>query len=119
MKVSVIIPVRNEELLSKNIIELFENKLKETPYEIVFINDFSTDNTFLTLEKLIENKNQFKLYNNKRKGLGGAITEGINNSTVCLRTNSPIFGGHRFCLTASDLTRLRSAASSYCQQCMI
>ena len=53
MKVSVIIPVRNEELLSKNIIELFENKLKETPYEIVFINDFSTDNTFLTLEKLI------------------------------------------------------------------
>jgi len=93
MKVSVIIPVRNEELLSKNIIELFENKLKETPYEIVFINDFSTDNTFLTLEKLIENKNQFKLYNNKRKGLGGAITEGINNST-----------GELICIMMSDLS---------------
>ena len=93
MKVSVIIPVRNDELLSKNIIELFENKLKETPYEIVFINDFSTDNTFLTLEKLIENKNQFKLYNNKRKGLGGAITEGINNST-----------GELICIMMSDLS---------------
>jgi len=93
MKVSIIIPVRNEELLSKNIIELFENKLKEMPYEIVFINDFSTDNTFSTLEKLIENKNQFKLYNNKRKGLGGAITEGINNST-----------GELICIMMSDLS---------------
>jgi len=93
MKVSVIIPVRNEELLSKNIIELFENKLKEIPYEIVFINDYSTDNTFSTLEKLIKNKNQFKLYNNRRKGLGGAIIEGINNST-----------GELICIMMSDLS---------------
>jgi len=87
MKVSVIIPVRNEELLLKKIIEQLENKLKDLPYEIIFINDYSTDSTFSTLEKLIKNKNQFKLYNNKRKGLGGAINEGINNSTeelICI-----------------------------------
>ena len=87
MKVSVIIPVRNEELLLKKIIEQLENKLKDLPYEIIFINDYSTDSTFSTLEKLIKNKNQFKLYNNKKKGLGGAINEGINNSTeelICI-----------------------------------
>ena len=56
-------------------------------------NDFSTDNTFLTLEKLIENKNQFKLYNNKKKGLGGAIIEGINKSS-----------GESICIMMSDLS---------------
>ena len=66
MKVSIIIPIRNEEFLLKKIIEQLENKLKNLEYEIVLINDFSTDNTFLVLKKLIENKNQFKLYNNKK-----------------------------------------------------
>ena len=51
MKVSVIIPVRNEELLLKKIIEQLENKLKDLPCEIIFINDYSTDSTFSTLEK--------------------------------------------------------------------
>ena len=93
MKVSVIIPVRNEELLLDKIVEQLENKLKDLPCEIIFINDYSNDNTFLTLERLIKNKNQFKLCNNKRKGLGGAITEGINNST-----------GELICIMMSDLS---------------
>ena len=93
MKVSIIIPIRNEEFLLKKIIEQLENKLKNLEYEIVLINDFSTDNTFLVLKKLIENKNQFKLYNNKKKGLGGAITEGINNSSCEL-----------ICIMMSDLS---------------
>ena len=93
MKVSIIIPIRNEEFLLKKIIEQLENKLKNLEYEIVLINDFSTDNTFLVLKKLIENKNQFKLYNNKKKGLGVAITEGINNSS-----------GELICIMMSDLS---------------
>ena len=93
MKVSVIIPVRNEELLLKKIIEQLENRLKDIIYEIVFVNDYSNDNTLSTLEKLIENKNQFKLCDNKKKGLGGAITEGISNST-----------GEFICIMMSDLS---------------
>ena len=50
MKVSIIIPIRNEEFLLKKIIEQLENKLKNLEYEIVLINDFSTDNTFLVLK---------------------------------------------------------------------
>ena len=73
MKVSIVIPIRNEELVLEKIIEQLENKLKNLPYEIVFINDFSTDNTFLKAQGLIVNKKQINLYNNNRKGLGGAI----------------------------------------------
>ena len=93
MEVSIIIPIRNEELILKKIIEQLESKLKSLSCEIVLINDFSTDNTFSTLEKLIENKNQFKLYNNKKKGLGGAIIEGINKSS-----------GESICIMMSDLS---------------
>jgi len=93
MKVSIIIPIRNEELILKKIVEQLENKLESLNCEIILINDFSTDNTFSTLEKLIKNKNQFKLYNNKKKGLGGAITEGINRSS-----------GESICIMMSDLS---------------
>jgi len=93
MKVSIIIPVRNEELLINKIVEQLENKLESLPYEIVFINDFSTDNTTNILKRIIEHKTQFKIYDNKRKGLGGAITEGINKSS-----------GEAVCVMMSDLS---------------
>ena len=93
MKVSIIIPIRNEEIVLKNIIQQLENKLESLPFEVIFINDFSTDNTFFILEKLLQNKNQFRLYNNQNKGLGGAITEGINKAT-----------GEFVCIMMSDLS---------------
>tara|TARA_B100000470_G_scaffold220151_1_gene208151 strand:+ start:666 stop:1376 length:711 start_codon:yes stop_codon:yes gene_type:complete len=93
MKVSIIIPVRNEELLINKIVEQLENKLESFPYEIIFINDFSTDSTANVLKRIIEPKTQFKIYDNKRKGLGGAITEGINKSS-----------GEAICIMMSDLS---------------
>ena len=93
MKVSIIIPIRNEEIILKYIIRELENKLENLPFEVIFINDFSTDNTFSILEKLLQNKNQFRLYNNERKGLGGAVTEGINKAN-----------GEFVCIMMSDLS---------------
>ena len=93
MKVSIIIPIRNEEIILKNIIRELENKLENLPFEVIFINDFSTDNTFSILEKLLQNKNQFRLHNNQKKGLGGAIAEGINKAT-----------GEFVCIMMSDLS---------------
>ena len=94
MSLSIIIPVFNEEdQIKVTLKKLLKIKKKINNFEIILINDFSTDNTFSTLEKLIENKNQFKLYNNKKKGLGGAIIEGINKSS-----------GESICIMMSDLS---------------
>ena len=45
MKLSIVIPVRNEEVVIKKIIDQLEYELKNLPYEIIFINDFSTDDS--------------------------------------------------------------------------
>ena len=93
MKVSVIIPVRNEELLIKKIIDQLENELKNLSHEIIFINDFSTDNTFKIIEEVIKTKDTINLYENTKRGLGGAITEGINKAE-----------GEAVCIMMSDLS---------------
>ena len=93
MKVSVIIPVRNEELLIKKIIDQLENELKNLPHEIIFINDFSTDNTSKIIEEVIKTKDTINLYENAKRGLGGAITEGINKAE-----------GEAICIMMSDLS---------------
>ena len=93
MKLSIIIPLRNEEFLIKKIVDQLQSKLKIIPYEIIFINDFSTDNTAKVTKELIKTKPQINIYDNKKKGLGGTITEGINKAT-----------GEVICIMMSDLS---------------
>ena len=87
MKLSIVIPVRNEEIVIKKIIDQLEYELKNLPYEIIFINDFSTDDSPRLIKEIIKKKEQISLYDNKKRGLGGAITEGINKAkgeAVCI-----------------------------------
>ena len=87
MKLSILIPVRNEEIVIKKIIDQLEYELKNLPYEIIFINDFSTDDSPRLIKEIIKTKEQISLYDNKKIGLGGAITEGINRAkgeAVCI-----------------------------------
>jgi len=93
MKLSIIIPIRNEEHGVKKIINQLQNELKSLPYEIIFINDFSTDNTAVVTEEIIKNKVEISLYSNERKGLGGAINLGINKAM-----------GEAVCIMMSDLS---------------
>jgi len=93
MKLSIIIPIRNEELLVKKIVDQLKTKLKNLPYEIIFINDFSTDNTNEVVEGLIKENPETNIFNNKKKGLGGAITLGINKAS-----------GEIVCIMMSDLS---------------
>ena len=93
MKISIIIPIRNEESLIDKIIHQLKNKLKISAYEIIFINDFSTDDTVKITETLIKDSPQISLYNNNIKGLGGAITLGINKAK-----------GEAICFMMSDLS---------------
>ena len=93
MKLSIVIPIKNEELLIKKIVDRLHSELKSLSYEIIFINDFSTDNTAKVTEEIINNKPQMYVYNNKRKGLGGAVNEGINKAN-----------GEAVCIMMSDLS---------------
>lgn len=81
---SIVIPVYNEELNLKNLVDeiLLHLKNYEGRFELIFVNDASTDDSYKVLNKL---KGQFpkviKLINN-RINLGQSFTliEGIKNS---------------------------------------
>jgi dolichol-phosphate mannosyltransferase len=93
MKLSIIIPVRNENEGILKTLRLIKDKLHEIDYELIIINDFSEDNSYETVKKEILNNNKVVLFNNNKKGLGGAITLGINKSR-----------GEAICIMMADLS---------------
>jgi len=95
MKISVLIPTFNEEgnvaPLSREIINIFEDQLPLYEYEIVFIDNCSTDRTREILRSLCaENKNIRAIFNAKNFG----------------QFNSPYYG---LCQTTGDCTILMCA----------
>lgn len=78
---SIIIPVRNEADNLEDIFDYFSNNLKNLNYEALIINDFSRDNTLINAKVLCEKSKNFKVLDNKKKGLGGAINFGIKESS--------------------------------------
>ena len=84
---SILIPVRDEQENVHIISSEIENKIENKNYEIVFINDFSEDNTLNELSNLSKSNNKIIYFNNTRKGLGGAIDLGIQKSNgkfICI-----------------------------------
>jgi dolichol-phosphate mannosyltransferase len=77
---SIIIPARNEAENLEDILIYFEQNLLEIDFEVLIINDFSEDDTFLKSKKVFENRNNFKVFDNTKKGIGGAINLGIQKS---------------------------------------
>ena len=88
MTLSLIIPVYNEiDQLDYTLRKLNKLKKKINKIEFIFIDDFSSDNTFKYIKKYSKNKKFIKLFRNKKKGLGSAIQEGIKKSKfdyVCI-----------------------------------
>ena len=78
---SIVIPVFNEENNIITLIKEIKSSLKfYNEYELIFVNDFSTDNTLRVLEKEKKNFN-FKIINNKfNQGQSFSILNGIKNS---------------------------------------
>ena len=75
MSMSIIIPARNESQVILFTIKKIVKKFKKFNYEIIVINDFSTDDTLKKVKKL--NNLKVKVYNNINPGLGSAIRLGI------------------------------------------
>ncbi len=71
MKLSIILPVRNESVGISKTLDFIINSISEINYEIIVINDFSDDNSYEIINLKTRENNKIKLLNNKKKGLGG------------------------------------------------
>ena len=126
MKLSILIPVFNEEKTIISVLKrIHETKISDTDYEIIVINDGSTDNT----KTLLENNNDLytSLINNTRNsGKGFSVKQGLKKVSgeyvifqdadleydpiefkkfinVCKKFNADVVLGSRF--NYSDYTR--------------
>ena len=81
MKISIIIPVFNSEKYIASAIESIANQTYRN-YEIIIINDGSTDNTKKVVESLISKKNiDIKLISQKNKGVSAARNLGLQEAS--------------------------------------
>ena len=126
MKLSILVPVFNEEKTIISVLKrIHETKISDTDYEIIVINDGSTDNT----KTLLENNNDLytSLINNTRNsGKGFSVKQGLKKASgeyiifqdadleydpiefekfinVCKKFNADVVLGSRF--NYSDYTR--------------
>ena len=90
---SIIIPLRNEAENLAEILSHFNNSLSKIDHEVILVNDFSIDDTFKKAKKISEEYENFKIIENKKKGLGGAINVGIE----CCK-------GEKICIMMGDLS---------------
>ena len=79
MKISVIIPCYNEENTIQQIIELVRNALNEREYEIILVDDVSTDNTSQIIKDLSLNEDTIVVITHELNlGKGAALRSGLN-----------------------------------------
>lgn len=86
MKLSIIIPVYNEEKTINVILDLVEKEVSKIPFltdfELIAINDCSSDNSRSVLEERFKNTNHCTLLSHEvNSGKGAAIRTGISVST--------------------------------------
>ena len=84
---SIIIPVRDEYENLDQIERVFRENLSEIDHEIILINDFSLDNTLNKAKEIAKINKNFKVLDNNKKGLGGALNQGIVESSgdfICI-----------------------------------
>ena len=79
-KFSIIIPCRDEEENVKIVLKNIQDNCSYSDYEVIFINDFSTDTTEEILRKVSNDFENVFYFNNTKKGLGGTIQTGFNKS---------------------------------------
>lgn len=82
-KVSIIIPCYNEEQTIKKVVENVEKQLSKLnkSFEIIVVDDSSTDHSLIELKVLEENKKIILLKHQKNLGKGAALKTGIEKVT--------------------------------------
>ncbi|MEK7664979.1 MAG: glycosyltransferase family 2 protein [Patescibacteria group bacterium] len=81
MSISIVVPVYNEEDCLKECFLQITETFKNSDYELIFVNDGSTDNSHQIILELIEKNQKIKYaFYEKNKGYSGAIREGFKMS---------------------------------------
>ncbi len=76
--ISIVIAVKNESPNIPSLIESLKNQKYETDnFEVILVNDHSTDNTGTIISSLIAHTPNFKLIDSKEQGKKKALREGI------------------------------------------
>ncbi|MAH97825.1 MAG: family 2 glycosyl transferase [Euryarchaeota archaeon] len=83
MSLSIVIPCKNEDETIENTIFSISKKLlnKNIKFEILAVDDFSTDNTKKKIALICHKNQNVKLIENIKMGLGGAISLGIETAS--------------------------------------
>lgn len=80
MKISVIIPVYNSaSYIEKCILSILNQTYHN--YELIVVNDGSTDNSLEKLQKLLSNKSNTQIITQNNQGVSGARNTGIRHAT--------------------------------------
>ena len=85
MKISIVAPMFNEEENLQLTLSKLKNELKKndiSDYELIFVNDGSTDNTYIKAKELESEEEKLKIVGYEvNQGRGKAIRTGIESST--------------------------------------
>ena len=90
---SILIPLRNEYENLPKIESQFQNNLRDIDYELILIDDYSTDDTLTTAKNIADKNKNIIVLKNSKKGLGGAISLGIKEAK-----------GDYICVTMADFS---------------
>lgn len=77
---SIIIPLYNSSKYVKRLVQMLKEQKTEYGYEVIFINDGSTDETGKLIGELICMQDNFKCIEQKNAGISEARNKGINES---------------------------------------
>ena len=82
MKISIIIPCYNEEHTIQQVIRMVQNVLAKSEYEIILVDDASTDNSKKIINKISQKEDKVRVIRHEVNfGKGAALRTGINVST--------------------------------------
>ena len=80
MKLSIIVPVYNEEKTISSVIQNIKQYFKHTEYEILVVDDGSTDSTYLKVQSLVSERIKVVSYS-QNKGKGFAVRKGLESAS--------------------------------------
>ena len=76
---SIVIPIFNEQFNVRPLVDAIENQLSEYAYELIFIDDCSTDGSLQSIQS-ISNPNLILIAFDQNKGQSSALSAGIQRS---------------------------------------